>query len=304
MIKPGLHLITMDKYLADPCQHPSLSSSCAHKLLARSPLHAWYEHPKLGRKGGDNEDDDNLASDTGTIAHDMLLGGEGTICVIDPEDHRSAPTKINPDGSVPKGWTNASIRQARDDARTLGLTPILKDKYADVSNMVHAAKTFLATTELAGVLDRGRPEMTMIWEEEGTWFRARPDWLTDNGDVMLHYKTTLASARPEPFIRGLMPSMGYDVALSFYRRGHEALGGSPDTQHLIFVQEQAAPYACSLIGLSPVMMAIADEKVNRAVKLWRECMRTKTWPAYSPEIHYADPTAWQLAEAEAALQNF
>ena len=213
------------------------------------------------------------------------------------------PAKDDPDGSVPKGWTNGLIRAARDTARDNGLTPILAAEYGAVRKMADVARQFLNTTELAGVLDCGKPEQTLIWQEGPTWFRARPDWLTDDGSIMLHYKTTEASANPAPFIRGLLPSMGYDVSLAFYRRGWEALGGQCETLHLILVQEQSAPYACSLVGLSPVMMAIADEKVQRAIDTWAACMKTGRWPAYSPQIHYAEPTAWQLAEAEAALQS-
>ena len=299
MLTPGIHDIPMADYLADPCPEPSLSSGCAHRLLTRSPLHAWAEHPRLGgRSGGDSN-----ASDKGSVAHDMLLGGEGKICVIDPADYRSKPTKDDPDGAIPKGWTNGAIRSARDMARGNGLTPILAAEYGAVRKMADVARQFLNTTELAGVLDSGKPEQTLIWQEGPTWFRARPDWLTNSGDVMLHYKTTEASANPAPFIRGLLPGMGYDVSLAFYRRGWKALGGSHETLHVILVQEQSAPYACSLVALSPVMLAIAEEKVERAIDTWASCMKTRRWPAYSPAIHYAEPTAWQLAEAEAALQG-
>ena len=295
----GIHNIPMADYLADPCPEASLSSGCAHRLLTRSPLHAWSEHPRLGGRSGSESN----ASEKGSVAHDMLLGGEGKICVIDPADYRSKPTKDDPDGAIPKGWTNGAIRAARDMARGNGLTPILAAEYGAVIKMAEVARQFLSTTDLAGALDNGKSEQTLIWQEGKTWFRARPDWLTDDGRLMLHYKTTEASANPAPFIRGLLPNMGYDVSLAFYRRGWEALGGSPDTLHVILVQEQSPPYACSLVALSPVMLAIADEKVQRAVDTWEKCMRTNRWPAYSPAIHYAEPTAWQLAEAEAAMQS-
>ena len=119
-------------------------------------------------------------------------------------------------------------------------------------------------------------------------------------DAILHYTTTEASANPAAFIRGLLPSMGYDMALAFYRRGLEALGGPQDALHVILAQEQGAPYACSLIDLSRVYAAIADEKVERAINLWRKCMKSGKWPAYPAAIHSAEPTAWQLAEAESS----
>ena len=300
-IEPGFYpasQMPMAQYLADPCPVPSLSSGAAHRLITRSPAHVFEQHPRMGQR----EQDDTDASDIGTIAHDLLLGGEGRICVIEPSDYRSKPTKDNPDGSIPVGWTNNAIRVARDEARQNGLTPILAGAMAEARTMALTARDFLDRSEIPNALTAGEGEVTMIWQESDTWFRARPDWLNHEARVMLHYKTTQASASPEPFIRGIMESSGYDVSMAFYRRGFEHLTKQRDFLHVILVQEQSPPYACSLISLDPAKWAIADEKVERAVQTWQRCMVSDDWPAYSGRIHYASPTAWQLAEAEARLQ--
>jgi hypothetical protein len=296
---PGLYTsaqVPMADYLADAlCDAPSLSSGAAHRIIHRSPYHAWFEHPRLGAGRKENTD----ATDTGSLAHEMLLGGDGKICAIDPEKYRSKASKDDPLGSIPKGWTNNAIREARDTARENGLLPVLPWDIADARTMADNAREFLATTEIAGVLDDGQGECTVIHQEGDTWFRSRPDWINEKMRVVLHYKTTKASANPEPFIRGVMNSFGYDMALAFYRRCWESLGDAyRDWQHLILAQEQEPPYACSLIGLSPVSWAIAEEKVQRAVTIWQRCMKTGVWPAYSSAIHYAEPTAFQLAQAE------
>lgn len=296
---PGLYTsaqIPMAQYLADTLADvPSLSSGAAHRIIHRSPYHAWFEHPRLGA----GRKEDTAATDTGSLAHEMLLGGDGKICVIKPEDYRSKPNKDNPEGVIPNGWTNNAIREARDTARENGLLPVLPWDIAAARKMADKAKEFLATTEIAGVLDSGQGEATVIHREGDTWFRSRPDWVNEEMRVVLHYKTTKASANPEPFIRGVMNSFGYDMALAFYRRCWESLGPQyRDWQHVILAQEQDAPHACSLIGLSPVSWALADEKVQRAVMLWQKCMKSGIWPAYSSQIHYAEPMAWQLAQAE------
>ncbi len=297
--------LPMADYLADPCPEPSLSSGAAHRLLTRTPKHVWWEHPRLGA----NQRDDSAAADIGSVAHDLLLGGEGKICVIDPAEYRSKPTKDNPEGAIPVGWTNGAIRAARDEARANGLTPILPGEYGAARNIAAAAHEFLAGSEISGVLDSGEGESTVIAQVDGAWLRSRPDWMNWEQRVMLHYKTTQASANPEPFIRGIMESMGYDMFLAFYRLSFEtATRDIPETQvevwqHLILVQEQTAPYACSLIGLDPAKWAIADDKVRRALELWKLCMKRNRWPAYSGAVHYATPTAWQLAQAEEALQR-
>lgn len=295
--------IPMAAYLADPCDEPSLSSGCAHTLIKHSPLHAYANHPRLGSRPSD----DSNKSDTGSVAHDMLFGGDGKICVIDPADYRSKPTKDNPEGSVPIGWTNNAIRGARDEARTNGLTPILAPAYAGVKMMAATARSYLDTSELAGVLDGGadecQAEATMLYEQDGTWFRTRPDWMNSRMRVMLHYKTTEASANPEAFARGLLLSMGYDTALEFYRHVFEQLTMQMGWRHVILVQEQTAPHACALIELDPALTQIAYEKVQRAISIWRKCISTGKWPAYSGSVYQASPTAWQLAEAEMASSS-
>jgi hypothetical protein len=293
-MKIGIHTIPMAAYLADPCPSPSLSSSCAHRLLVKSPLHAWAEHPKLGGQSGKQAN----AADTGSVAHDILLHGEGTIAVIDPAKYPAA------NGNIPEGWTNPSIRAARDAARSKGLTPILAAEMPAIHAMADTAREFVSRSEIAGIFERGRPEQTIIWREGETWCRARPDWLTDDRDVVLHFKTTKASARPERFIRGIMQDMGYGFALQFYKRGLAAVvGGTEKTRHLILVQEQEAPYACSLIGLAPAKAAIEDARVARAIDLWTECVKTDTWPGYDSRVHWADPTPWELAQSELDQQE-
>ena len=123
-MNPGFYpagALPMAQYLADPCPEPSLSSGAAHRLITRSPAHVYAQHPRMGAQ----EQEDTAASDIGSIVHDLLLGGEGKICVIDPADYRSKPTKDNPEGSIPVGWTNNAIREARDTARENGLEPNL-----------------------------------------------------------------------------------------------------------------------------------------------------------------------------------
>lgn len=303
-IKPGFYpasQIAMQAYLADPCPAPSLSSGCANTLITRSPAHAKAEHPVLGNR----EPDDSDASDMGTIIHDLTLGGEGKICVIDRADYRSKPTKDKPDGAIPVGWTNNVIREARDLARENGLTPVLAEDMAIARKAARAVHEFVndPDCEIHGAFDHGESEVTMLLEHEGIWLRARPDWLNHERKYCVHLKTTKTSVQPDSFIRGLVFGGGYDVSLAFYRFVFEKLTGQTDWTHVILAVEQHAPHACSLISLDPAAWAIADDKVQRAIETWKRCMKSGKWPAYTNRICYATPTAWMLADAEARAQG-
>lgn len=281
-MEPGIHSnITMAEYLADPCPVPSLSASCALTMIEKSPLHAWQRHPRLG--GGDG--DDSTAADTGTVAHDLLLGGEGKITVLPFDNYRTK-----------------AAQEARDEARAAGKAPILEADFADTRRMVDAALGFLASSELGdevllGACGNGKAEQTLVWCEGDAWCRARPDWLRNDHGIMLHYKSSTGSVRPGEFIRRVFASMGYAFTMAFYARGMIAQEVGR-TRHYVLAQEQKPPYACSLISLSPAMEAIEDSRVARAIALWQKCQALDTWPGYCQRVHYAEPTAWQVAAEE------
>lgn len=289
--KPGLLSgIPMDVYLSDPVVAPSLSSSIAITLLQKSPLHAWANHPRNPKR---LPRDDSRVASIGTVAHALLLEkSEDNVVVLDPQDY------IGKRGGVPKGYTNDAIREARDAAIADGKTPLLLEDMNTCRGMLEAATEYVARSEIAGIFDQGEAEATAIAQEGPVWLRARPDWITHDRRVVVHLKTTARSARPDTFIRGLLPSMGYDLALAFYSRVLAGATGVMPEKSCILVQEQEAPYACSLIGLSPAYADIADRQIENAITTWRECMRAGHWPAYPSRIAYAEPKPWQIAEVE------
>lgn len=272
---------------------PSLSYSIAKILLSQSCYHAWLAHPRLNP---DYVPDDDEKFDIGQASHDLLLeGGTPRICVINPEDYRSKPTKADPEGSIPKGWTNGAIRAARAEAKSNGLTPILPWENAKIRKMKEAALAFIAQSEIAGIFDSGAAEQTLKWQEGETHFRSRLDWLSGDKRVILDYKTS-ASAEPRWFSRQIA-NMGYDLQAAFYLRGLTA-NGHQNAQFILLAQEVDPPHACSLHGIAPSMMEIAQAKAEHAIAIWRRCIATNVWPAYDNRVHWSEATAWQMADME------
>jgi|ERR1700677_294502 len=274
-LEPGLHNLSSDIYHADPCVKPSLSSSIANVLLTQSPLHAWMAHPRLNPNFQRESDS---RADIGSAAHAIFLErDESKIVIVQAND-----------------WRTNAAKQARDDAHAQGKYAILEAKFAAVKQMVTRAESYLNETELRGILDTGSPERSIIWQEGETWCKARPDLLSADRRVCLDYKTT-ESAQPDTFIRQI-PRLGYDTQASWYSRGMGALGH--ETEFVFLAQEITEPYSCSLIGLSNAYKEVARLKVERALHIWRECVDTNRWPAYSTKILYAEPTSYQMAELE------
>lgn len=275
--KPGLYPeITMADYLADPCAVPSLSSGCAHTLLSQSPFHAWRDHPKCPNR---RERDESSVADIGSIVHALLLENtDENVVVIDAPDYRKKEAQA-----------------IRDAARAEGKHPILAHKLPAVQTMVDAARAYLATSDLAGILDDGMAEATMLWQQDGVWCRARQDWISGDKSVLLHVKTTGGSAEPNAWIRSQLLNSGYDIAAVHYEQGAHAVG-MDRAQSIFLVIEQDAPHGCSLVGLNPELRAFATAKWQRAVRAWRRCLITGQWPAYPLQIAYAEAPAWAVAQ--------
>lgn len=253
--------VSMDDYLA----MRGFSASKARTLLKYSPFHAFH-----GVKSGPSE-----VSETGTAIHDALLEGVDRIVRIDADS-----------------WRTKAAKEARDMARAEGRIPLLAHKVANVEAAVKAAKAHIAASPLAGIFERGKPEVTVVAEDDGVTLKIRPDWMTNNLDTVLHVKSTKGSAHPEAWARTQLEPMGYDVAAAFYER---VLNGHP--QSVFLVIEQSPPHGCSLVAMSPLMAQIAAGKVERAIRTWRECRREDRYPAYPVSITYAEPKSWNVEQA-------
>ncbi len=283
-MKPGIHQMSMAEYQADPCPTASLSSGNAGRLLSQSALHAWFHHPKLNPEYKEEHDD---KFDLGACAHALLLEGESSIAVIEAAD-----------------WRKQAAKDERDAARTNGKIPVLAHKMAECRTMAEIARNALANCEDVKIkLDEGVAERVLVWQETDIWCRARPDWMKNDHTLMLDYKSTAGSAEPAAWSRTQMVPMGYDLQAAHYVRGVQQTTKARPL-FVFLVQENYAPYACSFVSCDSAMLEIAERKRDFAVQLWRSCMTHGSWTGYPQRIAYAEPTAWQLAEAEGADENF
>jgi hypothetical protein len=275
-MKPGLHDMPAEEYHADPCEAPSLSSSIAKILLAQTPRHAWFAHPRLNPA---HEPTNKTAFDIGHAAHSLLLEGEGKFEIIDA---RNFQTK--------------AAREARDDAYDAGKTPLIADDYARVKAMVAAAKAQIALHEDLPPFDAGKPEQTCIWRHYEIWCRVRFDWLSAHHATIIDYKTT-TDANPDTWQRRCF-DLGADVQEAFYRYGARKALDIPEARFVFIVQEISPPYALSVVELTPAAKAMADAKIHRALELWGDCMARDRWPGYPATTAYIEAPVYAAARWE------
>lgn len=282
-MEPGIYSkMSFDEYLADPCPEPSLTRSTIKDLLSGCPAKAWFNHPRLNPNYNPDED---KKFDIGTAAHALFVGGENAIAVFDYAD-----------------WKKNEAKEARDAARVEGKTPLLRHQFADVCKMVRVANDSLKGLVINGLkqnirVSDGLSEHTFIWKEGDTWCRIRPDLLLDSRDMCLDYKTTAASAYPEDYV-GIITNTGLDIQEAFYCRGINAVSQWSPRHFIFMVQEIEPPYLCSFIELDMMFQDMGREKVEKGMKLWRQCMSTGQWPGYSNELYTVEPKPWALASWE------
>jgi hypothetical protein len=294
---PGFHKgIPMRDYLA----MRAVSASLICTLVEQCPAAAWWKswmNPKAPSFSS------SAAADAGTIAHSVLLeGSESCVAVIDPAQY---PAK---NGNIPEGWTNPAIRTARDDAIAAGKVPMFPDSLVTVRSMVGAARTFIESLRESEPAiwalfqpDGGESELTMVWTDEaGVTCRARPDRISHDRRLVVDYKTGGTSAEPDAWARTQLVRMGYYVSAEFYRRGLKQLAGV-DADYIFLVQEQEAPYLCSLVGVDPSGRELGARKVSRGLRTWAASAFSNEWPAYPPRVCYAELPPWEHAREDAVI---
>lgn len=274
--KNGIYDIPAELYHADPCVTPSLSASVAKILIARTPFHARYMHPRLNPAFKSKEAEN---FDVGKAAHDALLEGVNRIEIIKFDN-----------------WKTNASKEQRDAARAKGLIPLLEKNYDRVAIMVQIAIAAIANCEdLSGItLADGKAEQTLVWQDVGTWCRSRLDWLANDRTLILDYKTTGGSAHPSDWTRSGIENMGGDIQAAFYTRGLRC-AKNVDAKFVFMVQEIDPPYPVSFIGMPPSFLALGDQKVNAAIAQWADCLRTDKWPAYPNRIVYPEAPAYAEA---------
>lgn len=276
-LPPGIHAMPADAYHADEISHeqPSLSASVAKTLLARSPLHAWHDHPRLNPN---REPIESSRLDNGTAAHTLLFG-----------DGRK-PHIVHADS-----WRTNAAKTQRDEARKAGLVPLLEKEAAAVTALTDAiAKQLDKLNCNPRPFTEGKPERTLVWRDRGVLCRARCDWLRDDFTIIEDLKSTGTSADPHEWSRTRLWNDGLDVQAGMYRRGVKAITGvTPDWRFVVV--ENKPPYALSVISLSPEALELADRKVAKALDLWKGCLDSGDWPGYPPQVCYAELPPWEEA---------
>jgi hypothetical protein len=273
--EPGVYDLDAETYHADPVPGGSLSSSGARRLLQVPPAR-WrheQEHPPAPTP----------AMILGTAVHSLVLGVGIQPVRIDADD-----------------WRTKAAKAARDEATRHGRLPLLRDDY----DRAYAMATAVLQHPVAGALldpTRGRPEQTLVWQDEElqVWRRAMVDHLPhDDGrrPILVDLKTT-TDAGP-PALGRTVAQYGYHQQAAWYLDGYRALHPGSDPAFLFTFVEKEPPHLVSVIELDQHALIVGAELNRRALQIYAECKATGTWPGHSPEIELVGLPAWAARQLE------
>lgn len=267
---------TTAQYHADPCATPSLSASIARVLVAKSPLHAWQAHPRLGG-GGDSAA--SKAMDEGSLLHALILDQPlDAFAVLDFDDFR-------------KG----AAREAREGAEALGQIVVLKRDFDKAAETARILKDRLGDL---GIAFTGSSEVKVEWEEQIDGVSVLCRGMMDHviGRTILDLKTT-RSGDLKSIARSVY-DYGYDIQGAAYRSAlgklHPEFRGK--TSFVLAFVETVEPFAVTPVELDGQFEHLGQVRWETAVRKWARCLKTNTWPGYVDGLTAVEPPPWAMSE--------
>ncbi len=281
----GLVEMSAEQYHADPCAIPSLSSHCANMIVSQSPLHAWHDHPRLGRGKREAPSEPKLR---GTLAHELLLHT--------PDEMAQRIVMVQADN-----YRTKAAQTKRDDAHAAGKVPVLERELESATAVCGKVRARMIEH---GIRLSGASELAAFWQEvasDGTVVQCRGmfDHLIRSEGRIYDIKTC-ASAHPQAIQKAIeryryyIQSTAYTSALE---KIEPKLVGRVDFRWLFI--EFKEPYVVVPCEPAGNMRRIGEACWSQAVNTWAHCLATNAWPAYSRpgEVLRIEASPWALERA-------
>ncbi len=261
-------------YHADPVEGGSLSSTGARRILDSPARYQWELTHRV----------EKVAFDVGHLVHSLVLG-TGMVAVEIPVDVLAS------NGAASTKEAKAFI----ESVRAAGKVPMKADDLAPIRAMAEAV---LAHGLARDILERpGAAEVSAFATdpETGVALRARFDYLED--ETSAGYRSIVAdlktsrTANPLDFGRHAA-EFGYDVQAAHYEHVLRLARGDDAIDFRFIVVETAAPHLVSVSELDSEFAAIGQQRMRRAIDLYKTCRESDQWPGYEPVVHYVEAPRW------------
>jgi hypothetical protein len=185
------------------------------------------------------------------------------------------------------------------EAAAAGKTVITADDAEVVMAMGRSIMRHPGAAMLLGL--PGKAETTHMWTDEATGLecKCRPDWLLDDGSLIVDLKTT-EDASPAGFSKSIA-AYRYHVQAAHYLTGVERATGRRPDQFVFCVVEKRPPHAVAVYAADAEMVAAGQVIAARDMLLLAECRDADYWPAYSDQIETISLPAWMRPRPDGSV---
>ena len=148
----------------------------------------------------------------------------------------------------------------------------------------------------------GKAETTHMWVDEATGLqcKCRPDWLLDDGSMIVDLKTTTEDASPKEFQRSIA-KWRYHVQASWYLDGIEKATGNRPHSFVFIAVEKKPPYVCAVYVADTQMIEIGRDTARRDLDKLNVCKAADYWPGYSDGIEQINLPPWMLPKTDGTM---
>ena len=244
-----------------------LSAKEYHSLnfLSKSKLDNLKKSPEYFKYSMENEIEESTdAMDFGSLFHCLLLT---------PGDFQK-DFAIEPEVNKRTNEGKAVLEQFYADNE--GKTIISKKDVEAAALLIESVKNH----PIAGKLvEGGKKELTIFWEEDGIQFKGRLDQLKDG--IIVDYKTT-TSASPEDFAKKAY-DYGYHKQAYLYSKGYEIITKEKPKAFIFVAVEKAEPYSVCVFVADDTFMRVGQIETEIMLDTYKRCSASGNWYGYNGE---------------------
>lgn len=175
------------------------------------------------------------------------------------------------------------------EAEAKGKTVISFDVFSQIKGMADAIH---AHPKIAEMLSEGHAEVSGYFhylDFPDILCKLRPDWIYVAKNRILDLKST-GDAEEHAFER-IAYREGYHIQATHYTAGAQLITGAKHEFYFAAV-ERDPPHGVIVYEAGQDMFVEGRERVTRALTIYRKCMETGAWPAYTTEIRVLGLPGW------------
>ena len=142
-----------------------------------------------------------------------------------------------------------------------------------------------------------------MWRDESTGLqcKCRPDWLTNDGTLVVDLKTT-EDASPKGFQKSVA-GFFYHVQAAWYLHGLEQATHRCPEQFVFIAVEKKPPFAVAVYAADADMIREGWRTAERDLEVLAVCKDMDLWPGYSQAVEPISLPPWMLPRPQGAAMT-